>query len=329
MAGRRISSTPVKSVVRWFEDCRKIVSDFAKSVGKERLVTDLRPEDFQRYRLKLAKRLGVHALTRHVTAIRSVFKYAYDVDMIEDPVKFGKGFRNPTAAQKRKAKQKDELENGKKLFTREELVSILDACDPDLHAVVLLGINGGFGNTDCASLPRSAVDLAAGLITYARSKTGLQRVVPLWLETVKAMRQALAADRPEPADKDAAVLVFLTPTGKPLVRQSVSDDDESGKIKTANIDELSARFAALLKSLGLHRAGIGFYVLRHTFRTWADEMHDQHAIHRIMGHAIPGMSGIYVEEIGLDRLRAVVDHVRHKLWLDTPPSRPAAGTDDR
>jgi hypothetical protein len=33
-----------------------------------------------------------------------------------------------------------------------------------------------------------------------------------------------------------------------------------------------------------------------------------------MGHAIPGMSGIYVEEIGLDRLRAVVEHVRQKVF---------------
>lgn len=259
---------------RWFEDCRKIVSDFAKPVGKERLVGYLRPEDFQRYRLKLAKRLGVHALPRHVTAIRSVFKYAYDVDLIEDPVKFGKGCTNPTAAQKRRAKQRVELDNGKKLLTRQELVSILDACGQDLRAPVLLGINGGFGNTDCATLSRSAVDLDAGLITYARPKTGVQRVVPLWSETVEALCQALEGKRPEPADEGATGLVFLTPTGRPLVRQTVSDDDESGKVKTANIDELSARFAALLKSLGIHRAGIGFHTLRHTFRTWADETHD-------------------------------------------------------
>jgi integrase len=307
---------------RWFEDCRKIVREFAQAVGKERLVADLRPEDFQRYRLKLARRLGVHALTRHVTAIRSVFKYAYDVDLIEDPVKFGKGFANPSAAQKRKAKQKAELENGKKLFRREELVSILDACDPDLRAPVLLGINGGFGNTDCATLPRSTVDLDAGLVTYARPKTGVPRIVPLWPETVAALRQTLAGDRAEPGNERAAALVFLTPTGRPLVRQTVSADDESGKITAANVDELSARFCALLKSLGIHRTGIGFYTLRHTFRTWADESHDQHAIHRIMGHALPCMSGIYVEEIGLERLRAVADHVRRKLWPHTSEDLP-------
>lgn len=114
---------------RWFEDCRRIVTDFARSVGKERSVSDLRPEDFQRYRLKLAKRLGVHALTRHLTAIRSVFKYAYDVDLTDRPMKFGKGFANPTAVQKRKAKQHAETENGKRLFTADDLRAILGACD--------------------------------------------------------------------------------------------------------------------------------------------------------------------------------------------------------
>lgn len=299
---------------RWFEDSREIVSEFATAVVKERLATDLRPEDFQRYRLKLAKRLGVHALTRHVTCIRSLFRYAYDVDLINDAVKLGKGFANPTAAQKRKAKQKAELENGKKLFTREELVAILDACGPELHGPVLLGINGGFGNTDCATLPRSAVDLDAALIAYARPKTGVRRVVPLWPQTVEALRQAIASDRPNAGDKETAALMFLTPTGRPLVRQTVSNDEERGRVRAANTDELSGRFAALLKSLGIHRPGKGFYTLRHTFRTWADETNDQHAIHLVMGHAIPGMSGIYVEEIGVERLRKVVNHVRSKLW---------------
>jgi hypothetical protein len=39
-----------------------------------------------------------------------------------------------------------------------------------------------------------------------------------------------------------------------------------------------------------------------------------------MGHAIPGMSGIYIEQIGLDRLRAVTDYVRAKLFGDPGPA---------
>jgi integrase len=57
------------------------------------------------------------------------------------------------------------------------------------------------------------------------------------------------------------------------------------------------------------------FALRHTFRTYADEVKDPHAVFRIMGHSIPGMAGIYVEKISLERLRAVTDHVRNKLLI--------------
>ncbi|MCZ6654329.1 MAG: tyrosine-type recombinase/integrase [Planctomycetota bacterium] len=298
---------------RWFEDCRCILKEFAQGVGKHRTVLDLCPADFQRYRSRLTKRLGVYALRRHITAIKSVFKYAYDMGLVEQPMRFGRGFDPPSAAQQRKAKQKAELTNGKKLFTRDEMIRILDSCtDGVLRAAILLGINGGFGNTDCATLPTQAVDLNGGIISYARPKTGVQRVLPVWRETVSAL-EAVLAHRPEPKHEEAERLVFLTSTGRPLVRQNLKAI-EDGSSKVSNIDKLGADFNTLLNSLTIKRRGIGFYTLRHTFRTWADETHDQHAIHRIMGHAIPGMSGIYVEDISLQRLRQVVDHVHDVLW---------------
>ena len=298
---------------RWFEDCRCILQEFAAGLGKHCAVSSLSASDFERYRAKLSRRLGVHALRRHITAIKSVFRYAYDMDLMEHPMKFGRGFAPPTSAQERKAKQKAEHANGKRLFTNEDVIKILDACVDDvLRAAVLLGINGGFGNTDCASLPISALDLDNAVIVFARPKTGVQRVVPLWQETLAALKSALDR-RPAPEDEKARRLVFLSPGGKPLVRQIVKTSDE-GFLKASNVDKLAAEFNAILESLNIKRLGIGFYALRHTFRTWADETRDQHAIHRIMGHAIPGMSGIYVEHISLQRLRQVVDHVHDVLW---------------
>jgi integrase len=298
---------------RWFEDCRTIVTEFASAVGKERIVSDLRPEDFQHYRTRLAKKLGVHALTRNIIAIRSVFKYAYETDLIDKPMKFGIGFSIPSAAQKRKAKSKAEMKYGKKLFTREELLTILKCCDPDIKAAVLLGINGGFGNTDCAHLPISAISFNSGIIEFDRPKTGVKRVVPLWQETLDALRQFIENRKPI-EDEKLSKLVFVTSQGNSIVRQLVSKSDEDGMIKVSNVDHFSDKFSHLLKTLNIHRPGLGFYTLRHNFRTWADETHDQHATHRIMGHAIPGMSGVYIEEIELDRLRLVTEHVRKKLF---------------
>jgi len=321
---------------RSFEDCRSRVEDFAVSVRPHRLVSDIGPADFQQYRASLTRRrpgrkkrpLGVYALNRGITIIRSMFKHAYEADLIERPVKFGTGFAKPSASLKRKLRRTAELENGKRLFELPEVRSLLDSSKIPMRAMILLAVNGGFGNTDCARLRLKAVDLEQAVIEFDRPKTGVERTVPLWPEAVQALREALDK-RPRPADEEAEKLVFLTSSGRPWVRENVHRSENNGIEKVVPIDMIAQEFGKLLTRLGLKRKGVGFYALRHTFRTWADEVRDQHAIHRIMGHAIPGMSGIYVEKIELQRLRAVVDHVRAKLFEKpgaAPPGEPNDAT---
>jgi hypothetical protein len=74
----------------------------------------------------------------------------------------------------------------------------------------------------------------------------------------------------------------------------------------------------------LHRLALGFYTLRHTFRTIADESKDQPAVDFIMGHEVPHMSAVYRETISDVRLRAVVNHVRG--WFYPPATRAPAGS---
>jgi len=307
---------------RHFEDCRRAVSEWARFMGKGRALCDVRLEEYGRYRSRLAKRLGALSLRKHITLIKCMFNYAAGVDLIDRPPKLSKILAPPSAHVIRRDQRQDELANGKKLFKIEEVLSLIDPpADHDvvtpafLRPAVLLGINGGFGNTDLGTMPLKAVDLDEAVIVYPRPKTGVERAVPLWPETVTALK-AWCASRPQPQDAQHLGLVFLTPEGLPLVRQKVKTNADGAIDGVANLDRLSHEFIDLLEALGLKRRGIGFYTLRHTFRTWADETRDQHAIHRIMGHTLPGMSGIYVEEIGLDRLRAVVNHVRLKLFPD-------------
>src|SRR5262249_60217349 len=83
--------------------------------------------------------------------------------------------------------------------------------------------------------------------------------------------------------------------------------------------------AKLLRRLGINgRTGLGFYTLRHTFRTVADEVKDQPATDFIMGHEIPHMSSVYRETISDARLKAVADHVRDWLFPPTPPAEPVS-----
>jgi hypothetical protein len=68
-------------------------------------VDDLAADDFEALRAKLAKRLGIHGLSREVQQVRTIFKYAFDAGLIERPVRFGPTFKRPS-----KGECKDQLQ---------------------------------------------------------------------------------------------------------------------------------------------------------------------------------------------------------------------------
>jgi len=266
-----------------------------------------------------------------MTTIRGVFKYAYDSDLIERPVRFGPGFKNPTRSELRISRAKRERERGLKMFEPEDLQRILGLCEaeerprlrylnyPTMKACVLLGINGAFLNIDCAGLPKSLIDLGNAVIHYSRGKTGIPRLVTLWPETVAALRSAMTEHRSPPVDAQAAPLAFLTVAGEPVCKEYITNGAD-GKLKNVTRDEfLSEDFRTILQHLGLHRKGIGFSALRPTFRTFADEVHDDNAARLVMGHEIPGMDGVYVKKIGENRVRNVTDHVRFRVFIQSNP----------
>jgi integrase len=275
----------------------KIACDFlVKHLGKKRLVADLGPDDFAELRSRLAKRYGPYRLGNTLQCIRSVCKYAFDAELIDRQVRYGPAFKRPS----KKTIRLHRAKQGRKLFTAEECRKLIDAANPALRAMILLGINCGFGNADCGRLTTDKVDLDTGWIDYPRPKTGVERRCPLWPETVRAIKDALAT-RPKPKSKHDADLVFVTKRGLPWAKE-IADCP------------VSKETAKLLHKLGINgRKGLGFYTLRHTFRTVADAAKDQPAADLIMGHESPHMSTVYREGIDDERLRAVTDHVR--AWL--------------
>ncbi|HEY7425640.1 MAG TPA: tyrosine-type recombinase/integrase [Gemmataceae bacterium] len=193
-------------------------------------------------------------------------------------------------------------QQGPRPLAKEEIRRLLAAATRSLRAMILLGINAGMGNADCANLPLAALDLDKGWLDFPRPKTGVARRCWLWPETVEALR-AVLAKRHEPKNAAVAGLVFVTKYGL-----SWSKDDNSGP--------MTQEMRKLLSRLGIngHR---NFYTLRHTFRTVADEAKDQPAVDFVMGHEIPPMSAVYRETISDDRLRVVAEHVRK--WLFPAP----------
>lgn len=268
--------------------------------GKGRLVADLAPEDFAALRKRMAKKWGVYRLADMIQHVRSVFKHGHEAGLLPLPMLFGPGFARPT----KKAQRLHRAEQGPKLFAASEIRRLIDAAGPCQRAMILLGINCGFGNADCAVLPLSAVDLDKGILDFPRPKTGIPRRCALWPETVAALRDALAK-RPEPKSEEDTGLVFITQRG--------------GSFQASEKDRPIAQVMAwLLRRLAINgRKGLGFYTLRHTFRTVADESKDQPAVDHIMGHETPHMSAIYRETISNERLRAVSDYVRSWLFPST------------
>src|SRR5262249_56916069 len=124
------------------------------------------------------------------------------------PVRFGPHFRRAS----RKSVRKARAAQGPRMFEAADLRKMIAAADQPLKAMILLGINAGYGNTDCGTLPLTALDLDGGWVRYPRPKTGIERRCPLWPETVAALREALVR-RPEPKKDQHRALVFVTKYG--------------------------------------------------------------------------------------------------------------------
>jgi integrase len=246
----------------------------------------------------MAERWGPVRLGNAITRVKSILKYALDNALLEKPVRYGSEFKKPDKAVIRRHR----ASNGDRMIEATDLRALLDAAPATVRAMILLGLNCGFGNHDIATLPLTAVDLDKGWVNFPRPKTGIERRCPLWPETVQAIRDAIA-ERPEPKEASAAGLVFINSRGYPFVRTT----------EKSRTDTVGPQFESLLKKLKLHRGGLGFYSLRHTFRTVADGSKDSVAIDLIMGHADPSMGANYRHGVDDDRLRSVTDHVRE--WL--------------
>jgi integrase len=235
----------------------KAASDLVVShFGKSRLVTDLGPDDFASLRKKMAKSWGPVTLGNTIQRVRSLFKYAMDNGLIDRPVRYGQGFARPS----KKTLRLERAKKGPRMFEAEEIRRILAEAGIPLRAMVLLGINCGFGNADCGNLPLSALDLERGWVNFPRPKTGIGRRCPLWPETVETLK-AILEKRPSPKAEEDSGLLFITKYGKSWYKEKIIDNP------------ITKEMRKLLDSLGID-GNRNFYALRHTFETIGGEARD-------------------------------------------------------
>jgi len=86
---------------RMLADYKAITDRIVSAFGKRRLVTDLRSHDFAELLLGVAKTGGVHHQANVVQRVRTIFKWAYDEELIDSPIRFGSHFKKPSKREMR------------------------------------------------------------------------------------------------------------------------------------------------------------------------------------------------------------------------------------
>jgi integrase len=271
-----------------------VCDELVETFGRDRLLTDVLPGDFEKLRAKWAAKWGAERLATEINRARTVFNFAWKNGVISVPMRYGEGFNRPS----KKVLRLNKAEKGPKMFEADELRRMIDKAVQPMKSMLLLAINAGLGNTDVAQLPLKSLDLKHGWLDYPRPKTGIMRRCPLWLETLSSLREWLT-HRPQPKSEIDAAIMFLTVRGQNWSK-NVSDRPITHECRK------------LLDALGIG-GNRNFYAIRHTFETIAGESKDQVAVDAIMGHDDGSMASAYRERISDERLRDVTEHVRQ--WL--------------
>jgi integrase len=279
---------------RTFDEYQTSCKILLDCIGKQRQVETLRPEQFASIDDHLAERFGVNRIHKHITQIRSVFEFAFSEGLIEKSISFGKRLEKPNAKELRTHR----AQKGRMDFTKEEILKLIKHSNATQKAMVLLGVNGGLGNSDIADLRKENLDLENGWIDYPRAKTGTERFIPLWKETVTAIKAA------------------IRPNESPYVFTSIHGTDYTDPHRTGW--RVTGEFRQVLSRSEIETRNRGFYALRRTFATQAQACCDREAVDSIMGHTIPesDMGARYRQELFKNRLLKAVSVVHDWLFSE-------------
>lgn len=298
---------------RSFRDMTAAVVRFSEVVGDQRRVHSLAPADFAKAREQLAVTCGPDAMNRNLTLIRQMFKWGVKELLIPAEPPYGHSFAKESRKNVRKSHRDATAKHGRKVFSPVEIQKLVSIAPPQLKAMILLAVNAGFANTDCAVLPKSAVNLDTGFIEWRREKTGIDRRCPLWPVTVDAVREAINA-RPKAKSDEHDGLAFLTAFGVPWVREKLRI---AGASPVSIVDSIGMMFKKL-QPADMLQTQRGFQSLRRTFATFADAAGDDAAKDFIMGHADDEVARRYVQGIEDHRLYSVTDYVHLKIFGASP-----------
>jgi len=285
--------------LRHIYDQKALLRDFVRFAAPNRSISEITTFDIQNYLSQLIKKKRTaNTINNRIAVIKSLFNWAIENEII----KHGPNLKA--------IKKITNIKCEKPTFTIEHINLLLEHADLQMKAMILLGLNCGFGCTDCGELKWENLDFKHSRVLFPRSKTGISRNLSLWPETIVALK----------ALPKQGELVFYTVRGNPWVR-TIQGKDKLGNDKFTKDDAVTKQFSKLLKKTGIKtQKGVGFYTLRRTAATLAARSGDPFAVQRLLGHADLKMASVYVQDVSEQTDKVI--HNTRKLIIpdDSSPS---------
>ena len=277
---------------RHHNDQTNSLSKLMSFLGQGRKIKSISTLDLQNYKRKLQSAYGsAHRLNLHISAMKAMFHWARKNDILEN-------IPNIDAVSKGKIVHQEMY-----TFCPEQIKKLLSAADVKVRAIIWLGLNCGFGCTDCAKLKWKDLDLENSRVQLVRNKTGVPRNLPLWPETIQALKKVPRSGQ----------LVFYTAEGHPWVRTSLKTQKD-GSRKYTTVNAVTSMFARLLKKARINAPkGTGFYALRRTAATLAARSGDPFAVQRLLGHVDLTMATRYVQDVSEQTDRVIENSRKYVL----------------
>jgi len=284
--------------LRHLYDQTSLLRDFVRFVGPNQTVSDISTVDLQNYRKKLIKTgKSPNTINNRIATVKAMYNWAVDNEIIDHSPRL--------RAVKKITPQKGE----KPTFTTDQIQTLLEIANVQMKAMIWLGLNCGFGCTDCAELKWKNLDLENGRVRFPRGKTGIERNLPLWPETIQALMEI----------QKKGELVFYTRRGNPWVRPTRSKEGDRNEKYTKN-DAVTKEFSKLMKKAGIRTPdGVGFYTLRRTAATLTARSGDPFAVQRLLGHADLKMATTYVQDVSEQTDRAIKNTRKLIIQDDSSP----------
>ena len=244
-------------------------------LGQQKEINNISTLDLQNYKRRIQKSHVSVCRLNLISIMKALFHWAKKNDILEH-------IPNIDAVSRSKV-----IHVQRTIFTSEEINTLLDVADVQMKAMIWLGLNCGFGCTDCSELQWKHLDLVKGRVVLPRKKTGISRDLPLWPETIESLKRI----------SRKGSLVFYTARGNPFIRTTLRKN-EDGQERYSTLNTISTKFSRLIKKSGLAvPMGTGFYTLRRTAATMAARSGDPFAVQRLLGHADLQMATRYVQDV--------------------------------